>query len=555
MNKIFTLLAAVICLTAPVKAQVVLNELYVQPGSGNHEFFELYNTSTNASTMSLDGYTLISYFEEGTKRGFYVFDFPNVSVASKHFFVAASAKPFNFQGTTGSMKADISWNDPALDLNSGYLKKWVDNGLNLADGNKNYDLEPVIPGLNDFFTKRSGTGSSYNAFVYKNGVLINTFFGGTGGSGTMPTFITSMPVFKVTSVTAAVTSTFTINYNAYRNKPIESVQQDPGTDNGYTRQKNGACGTWIKSTASVNHTPGVSNGSFVATGSLTIDTHIARGATPADSSVIRYNITGGPADAFPVDVQLYLDNGSIPGEIDGNDQFLQSKTENNVAEGSTTIAFRPRDANIMLIAKSVAGCIAQTVYVSIPPAAAGIALPITITHLDAFATGNNAIINWSVAENELTQLYVIEKSSNGKQFTTAGSVKASSKWGAAHYVYTDSMTGTTFYRILFVPPSEGKPEYSKTLLVEAKAAHAPAVVLLENPVKGRLSFQYKADTAGTMIVSVYGMTGSKVWAGKINVSKNYNQVSIDAVQNLKPAIYVLEISNGIKRETIRFVKG
>ncbi len=73
----------------------------------------------------------------------------------------------------------------------------MDNGNNLADGNKNYDMAPIPAGFNDFFAKRGGGGATYNAFVFKNGVFVNSFFGGVGGSSTMPAFITSMPNIRI----------------------------------------------------------------------------------------------------------------------------------------------------------------------------------------------------------------------------------------------------------------------------------------------------------------------------------------------------------------------
>jgi hypothetical protein len=76
----------------------------------------------------LDGYTVISYFEEGSKKGFYVLDLPNLFVASKGYFVGASSIPFTYQGTANSTAANFSWNDPNLPLNYGYMRKWVSNG-------------------------------------------------------------------------------------------------------------------------------------------------------------------------------------------------------------------------------------------------------------------------------------------------------------------------------------------------------------------------------------------------------------------------------------------
>src|SRR5215213_2487494 len=197
--KLFNRIAVGICLlfSTSAHAQVVLNEIYADPSSGNQEFFEFYNINTGNTPASVDAYTIISYFEEGSKNGFYVLDLPNLFVASKGYFVGASSIPYNYQGNLNSTAADFSWNDPNLPLNYGYLKKWVATGNSNSDGNKNYDEEALPADFNDFFKRKSGGGASYNAMVFKNGKFINSFFGGTGGATDMPSFVTDMPVFKL----------------------------------------------------------------------------------------------------------------------------------------------------------------------------------------------------------------------------------------------------------------------------------------------------------------------------------------------------------------------
>ena len=71
MKKIFTLVFTFAVLLNGVHAQVVLNEIYTSPNSGNQEFFELYNSSTLSTPQSVDGFTIVTYFEEGATKGFY----------------------------------------------------------------------------------------------------------------------------------------------------------------------------------------------------------------------------------------------------------------------------------------------------------------------------------------------------------------------------------------------------------------------------------------------------------------------------------------------------
>src|ERR1044071_296491 len=83
------------------RSQTVLNELYVLPGNGHSEFFELYNSSTNPAGQNVDCFTILTWYDNGgTDKGWYVMDLPNLSVGPKGYFVGASASPFNTQSTT-----------------------------------------------------------------------------------------------------------------------------------------------------------------------------------------------------------------------------------------------------------------------------------------------------------------------------------------------------------------------------------------------------------------------------------------------------------------------
>src|SRR5689334_17833747 len=124
MKKIFTLII-ITAVFSGARSQVVLNEIYTSPGGGKQEFFELYNSSTSSSPQSVDGFTIVTYFEEGANKGFYVLDLPALFINPHSFFVGAASMPFSYQGTVNSPKADFSWNSATLATNSGYLKKWV----------------------------------------------------------------------------------------------------------------------------------------------------------------------------------------------------------------------------------------------------------------------------------------------------------------------------------------------------------------------------------------------------------------------------------------------
>ncbi|MBD0331834.1 MAG: hypothetical protein ICV66_04205, partial [Chitinophagaceae bacterium] len=344
MKKIFTpaLITAMMLLSISSTAQrLVINEIYTDPGNGKHEFFELFNYG---ATVTTDHMTLVTYFDSATKKGFYVLDLPNMTIGSYQFFVGAAALPFNYQGVTGSTAAQFSWNDvPTLTANSGYLKRWIVGTANLSDGNANYDEEPIPANFNDlFYHVNGGTSASFSVFLYRNGVLANAFFGGASGTSGAPAAILAMPSLFVDM--SGASPDFTINFSTYSSIKSEWYNANTGTDNGYTRTRDALCKTWNKAAAGVTHTPGYTNGSMLRpTGDLTIDANISRAALPTDSSTVTYDISSGPVEAFPVNLIVVEDNGTVPNDIDYYDTEIAEKTENIMSDGPFQTKFIPYD--------------------------------------------------------------------------------------------------------------------------------------------------------------------------------------------------------------------
>ena len=536
------------------KAQVVLNEIYADPSAGNHEFFELYNTSYFGSPTSLDGYTLMSYFENGREKGFYVMDLPNISISPKSFSVGSSSLPFNFQGNTGSTASDFNWNDPSLVSNYGYIRKWVATGNTAADGNRNYDEYPLPNTFNDFFSRLSGGGASYNAFLYKNGVLVNSFVGGTGGSTSIPTRVANMPAFRLETVMATGGKTYNITWNSGRNKKPEYVIQDIGTDNGFIRKRDGMCGTWDKSSSTAFHTPKVTNGGsqMEIVGLLTIAAHIYPGTNESDPPFVVYDITAGPTDLFPVELHVYTDNGSVPNELDANDSFVEANTESKLSDGSFTTYF-PENQNILIVAQTDAGCWDQIKFVlnSIPYRS-----PLAL-QLKMF-TGKNqngkSLLEWVVSSNETGSYFEVEKSRDGKVFTSAGLVFTTASKDEAYYTYGETLNGDTYYKLKMVH-TDKSVSYSPVVLVKDGVTNGSArLQLLKNPVSSSLLFTYQSAQTEVGTVNIYNTAGVKLYSSLRTVQKGTNTFLINLDKNFANGVYLLELVSNSGQRIERFIK-
>ena len=538
MKKIFTLCILAISATFS-NAQVVLNEVYTDPGNGKQEFFELYNTSTNPVPENLDNYTLIAYYEKtGGISGFYVLDLPNQTISAKGFYVGAAANPFAVQGQT-NVTADFNWN--ALP-SGGALTNWQKNGAS-------YTQVTVPANLNDLFVTISGSGGTQHIFIYKNGTLINGLIGGIS-STTIPAYIKAMPDLPVDMTGSS--PDFTAKFNTLLDNQVEYLTAGTGTNNGYIRDKDGKCSSWIKSTAQINHTPGKANGSATGTdGALTIAAFISEVTGDPTKTQLAYNITAGPVDAFAVTVYVYQDMGII-GELDASDVLVNSKVINNTQAGEQDVTLSFLDP-VMLVAKTSAGCYDLVMSVQMVAPAT---LPVHLIRFQGNLNKNNKVtLTWTAADNETVDHFEIERSVNGKDFTTAAMVFATDKFGVEDYTYAETINSNdkVMFRLKMFDKHQDV-DYSKILVFQPKTSNTNEIKVYGNPVNDKLTFSYTSNTTQTVNIKVYDLTGKTVMSQKVNSLEGSNMMSLPLSSTFKTGMYVVEVSNGTDRQTAKFVK-
>jgi type IX secretion system substrate protein len=529
------------------KAQVVFNEVYPSPSNSNNEFFELYNTSGSSTPLSLDNYTIVTYFRISGKEGFYVMDLPNLSIAPKGYFVGASAIPYNYQNITNSTAADFSWNDPMLPSDNGYVKMWLEQSGSSGDGNPDYNEGTIPSDLNDFFVPHNGSGATYTIFLYRNGVLINALIFGTGGYDTVIPEIVSMPPLFVDMSGSA--PDFTIDFSGYASVPVEKVNQTTGTDNGFVRTADGVCASWDKSSNKVAYSPKLTNGNADAyMGSISVQAVIQKG-TEATGSKLIYDVIAAPSTSFPVTLDVYEDAGTSLLRLDGSDTYLESNTENVVTDGPFTTLFTPFDANMLIVVKSNAGCIDKVLFspnISV--------LPIKLVYFQGAMENNQVVLQWKVAQNEAVDRFEVERSEDGINFVPAGTVFPKAKSDANNYSYTETKNSYKIYYRLKMYDKNQTITYSGTIVLQNSNAKGGSLTIVNNPATDKLTLSYPSATNQSVEIKIYDLAGRMQMNQKTNVYQGSNFISLALNSAFTAGTYFVEVRDASERQTAKFVK-
>jgi len=183
-------------------------------------------------------------------------------------------------------------------------------------------------------------------------------------------------------------------------------------------------------------------------------------------------------------------------------------------------------------------------------------LPVHLISFQGNMNKNNKVtLNWIVADNEIANNFEVERSFNGRDFTTVGSVFASEKMGTENYVYYETTSGTdkVMYRLKMIDKNQ-KVDYSRVLIFQLKSSITNNIKIIGNPVNDKLTFNYTSPATQMIDVKVYDISGRIVLNNKVSGLEGSNVISLPLNSTFKAGMYVVEVNNGTELHSSKFVK-
>jgi hypothetical protein len=174
------------------------------------------------------------------------------------------------------------------------------------------------------------------------------------------------------------------------------------------------------------------------------------------------------------------------------------------------------------------------------------ALPLTLLSFKAQQVKRGEVLlDWRVKDEVNMKQYDVQRSVDGKNFTTIGTVN---NLGKEVYTLIDPKPaqGINYYRLAMVE-SNGLTNYSHTVAIninDGKALHASP-----NPVTGDLTVEVKGEVGKQAVIDIIDYTGNKVRTVAIPAGK----VTVD-MASLPTGVYVVQYIDGTTVYTTRVVK-
>jgi pectinesterase len=165
---------------------------------------------------------------------------------------------------------------------------------------------------------------------------------------------------------------------------------------------------------------------------------------------------------------------------------------------------------------------------------ATVTLPVTLQSFTANAEATSVLLDWVTSNEVNAQSFVVEKSTNGNNFTAIGTVGANNKAGINTYHFSDvsALANLTYYRLKMVD-KDGAFTYSKVVVINSQLT--AKFIAYPNPTSNVITLVHpKVNT--TANVKIIGVNGSVVFAKAITVGATQSLLDVSV---LSPGNYTI----------------
>lgn len=171
-----------------------------------------------------------------------------------------------------------------------------------------------------------------------------------------------------------------------------------------------------------------------------------------------------------------------------------------------------------------------------------------LTTFKASKQSNQIVLDWLTASEQNNESFSIERSRDGKDFTSIASIKGAKNSTASKiYSFSDAspMKGINYYRLKSVETA-GKESFSKVISVNFSGSNQK-ILISPNPVSiSNLRVDYEAISDESVLVSIKDITGRVILNEKHAVLSGSNMLNIN-VGALASGYYFIGVNDIVQK--------
>ncbi|WP_114782655.1 T9SS type A sorting domain-containing protein [Botryobacter ruber] len=301
-------------------------------------------------------------------------------------------------------------------------------------------------------------------------------------------------------------------------------------------------------TWTINNTCGGSNTTSFSSVQITINCPAAYVVTaPKYASQYKSgDVLASASDADGGVTGAVLLSGSLPAwaELLSNGNVVV-KSGATVVAGTYSFTVRTTDA----YSKTTDSPVTLTIYGDMPLLAP---LPVELAYFTAVVADGAVALQWLTATEKDNDKFIIERSSNGRDFKAIGEVKGQGNSSTAiRYSFTDKMplAGSAYYRLKQLD-YDGKHSYSNVIAVEAKGVAANLQLqAYPNPFSDKVTIAVTSPVAEKAQLHLLDVQGRVLLTKTVELRSGLTEVEL-GMQAVAGGVYILKLTgNGIDAKT------
>lgn len=154
-------------------------------------------------------------------------------------------------------------------------------------------------------------------------------------------------------------------------------------------------------------------------------------------------------------------------------------------------------------------------------------LPVRYNYLKATANEKTVVLSWQTASEQEADKFIVERSENGNNFSSIGSVAAKPQPNAgSHYFFVDNapLQGVAYYRLKQLD-QRGGFNYSRIIRIDRASVNKLNIRIYPNPAHDRITVQHQA-ASGLEKMKVYNLAGGLVMQQPVLKNSQHTSISI-----------------------------
>ena len=182
-------------------------------------------------------------------------------------------------------------------------------------------------------------------------------------------------------------------------------------------------------------------------------------------------------------------------------------------------------------------------------------LPLKLNSFAVAVRGQTNLISWNTSEEINLKHFEVQRSYDGANFESIGTIPALTATGLNNYDLTDDsfLDGYIYYRLKMVD-IDGKFSYSFVVRVYSGTKTNSGLTVSPNPFKEEFLFAARFKQAGKISLRFIDTKGAVIKLYNKKVMTGLNSFTIDKLGSLAAGVYILEVKQGNETRKTKIIK-